>query len=115
MNYLQAISFGGYVIDVGPAGIESIVVNNSTFILNQNFPNPANGNSTIQFIAGKQESIDFTITNLLGDVVMKKVISAKRGVNTLDISTNDFSSGIYLYSISNGKNMLTKRMIVSNN
>ena len=113
--FSQAISFGGYVIDVGAAGIESIAVNNSTFILNQNFPNPANGNSTIQFIAGKQETIDFTITNLLGDIIMEKVISSKRGVNTIDISTNDFSSGIYLYSISNGKNMLTKRMIVSNN
>ena len=111
--FSQAISFGGYVIDVGPAGIETIQVTKETFVLQQNFPNPTNGNTTIQFIAGNQELIDFSITNLLGDVVLKKAINAKRGVNTLDINNDNLSSGVYLYSISNGKNMLTKRMIIS--
>ena len=46
-------------------------------------------------------------------MVIKKAINAKRGVNTIDISSNDFSGGVYLYSISNGENMLTKRMIIS--
>ena len=101
------------MIDVGAAGIETIQLTNETFVLQQNFPNPTNGNTTIQFIEGNQELIDFSITNLLGDVVLKKAINAKRGVNTLEINIDDFSSGVYLYSISNGKNMLTKRMIIS--
>jgi hypothetical protein len=111
--FSQPISFGGYVIDIGAAGIETIQLTNETFILKQNFQNPVNGNTTIQFIAGNQEVIDFSIINLLGDVVLKKAINAKRGVNTINISSNDFSGGVYLYSISNGKNMLTKRMIIS--
>ena len=111
--FSQPISFSGYVIDIGAAGIETIQLTNETFILKQNFPNPVNGNTTIQFIAGNQEVIDFSIINLLGDVVFKRAINAKRGVNTIDISSNDFSGGVYLYSISNGKNMLTKRMIIS--
>ncbi|MFL2571635.1 MAG: T9SS type A sorting domain-containing protein [Parvicellaceae bacterium] len=111
--FSQPISFTGYVIDVGAAGIETIQVTNETFVLQQNFPNPTNGNTTIQFVAGNQNQIDFTITNLLGDVVYNQQINAKRGVNTLDINTNEFSSGVYLYAIANGNNKLTKRMIVS--
>tara|TARA_Y100001968_G_C19450704_1_gene768358 strand:+ start:1052 stop:1804 length:753 start_codon:yes stop_codon:yes gene_type:complete len=111
--FAQAISFGGYVIDVGAAGIETIQVTNETFILQQNYPNPTSGNTTIDFIAGNNELIDFSITNLLGDVVLYQQVNSKRGVNKLDINTSEFSNGIYLYSIANGKNKVTKRMIVS--
>ena len=57
--------------------------------------------------------IDFTITNLLGDIVINRQINSKRGVNKIDVNTSDFSNGIYLYSISNCINKVTKRMIVS--
>jgi hypothetical protein len=110
--FAQAITFGGYVIDVGPAGIETIQLTNETFILQQNYPNPTNGNTTIDFIAGNNQMVNFSITNLLGDIVYNKEINSKRGVNKLDINTSDFSNGIYLYSISNGTNVVTKRMIV---
>ena len=111
--FAKAISFGGYVIDVGAAGIETIQFTNATFILQQNYPNPTSGNTTIDFIAGNNELIDFSITNLLGDVVLFQQVNSKRGVNKLDINTSEFSNGIYLYSIANGKNKVTKRMIVS--
>ena len=39
-------------------------------------------------------------------------ISAKRGVNELTISSEDFSNGIYLYSITADGKTSTKRMIV---
>ena len=111
--FAQAISFSGYVIDVGAAGIETIQLTDQTFILQQNYPNPTNGNTTIDFIAGNTDMIDFTITNLLGDIVINRQINSKRGVNKIDVNTSDFSNGIYLYSISNGINKVTKRMIVS--
>ena len=111
--FAQAISFSGYVIDVGAAGIETIQLTDQTFILQQNYPNPTNGNTTIDFIVGNTDMIDFTITNLLGDIVINRQINSKRGVNKIDVNTSDFSNGIYLYSISNGINKVTKRMIVS--
>lgn len=111
--FQQVLSFTGYVIDVNPAGIETISLTNETFILNQNFPNPSNGNTTIQFIAGDNTNVNFTISNLLGDVIKNDIINTKRGVNTIDLDISDYPDGVYLYSITNGKNKLTKRMIIN--
>jgi len=111
--FSQVLTFTGYVIDINPAGIETIAVNNETFILNQNFPNPTNGNTTIQFIAGNGNNVTFTISNLLGDILVNDIITTKKGVNTIDLDISNYPDGVYLYSISNGKNKLTKRMIIN--
>jgi len=111
--FMQVLEFPGYVIDINPAGIETIAVNSETFILNQNFPNPTNGNTTIQFITGNNNSVDFTVSNLLGDIIYNKEITTKRGVNTIDLDISDYPDGVYLYNITNGKNKLTKRMIIN--
>ena len=34
--------------------------------------------------------------------------------NSIEINTTDFPNGIYMYSINNGEEFLTKRMIVAN-
>ena len=112
--FQQVLSFSGYVIDINPAGIETILVNNETFILNQNFPNPTNGNTTIHFISGTGNNVTFTISNILGDVLINDVINTTKGVNTIDLDISKYPDGVYLYSISNGINKLTKRMIISN-
>ena len=111
--FQQVLSFSGYVIDINPAGIETILVNNETFILNQNFPNPTNGNTTIQFISGTGNNVTFTISNILGDVLVNDVINTTKGVNTIDLDISEYPDGVYLYTISNGTNKLTKRMIIN--
>ena len=105
--------FKGYVIDVGPAGIETLKLNNETFILQQNIPNPANNTTKVQFISGKSDELTFVMMNLLGDVVLSKNINAKKGVNDINIKLLDYPEGVYLYSISNGVQRLTKRMIIT--
>ena len=88
--------------------------NDLTFDLKGVFPNPAVNNAKIQFITGKPESVTFKVYNLLGEEVDSKTINSQRGVNTINVNTNSYSEGIYLYSINNGNEILTKRMIVKN-
>ena len=84
-----------------------------TFELKEAFPNPSSHKTNIQFISGVSQNISFVIYNLLGEVIYSNEISANTGINTITISTSDFSDGVYMYSINNRESILTKRMIVS--
>jgi hypothetical protein len=85
-----------------------------TFELKGVFPNPAVNNAKIQFISGTSEAVIFKVYNLLGEEVDLQIIHSQRGVNTINLNTTSYSEGMYLYSINNGIENLTKRMIVKN-
>ena len=88
--------------------------NDLTFELKGVFPNPAINNAKIQFISGTPEAVTFKVYNLLGEEIESQFINSQRGVNTIIVNTTSYSEGMYLYSINNGKEVLTKRMIIKN-
>ena len=87
---------------------------NTTFNMKDVYPNPVVNNAKIQFISGTPEAVTFKVYNLLGEEVDSKTIHSQRGVNTINVNTTSYSEGMYLYSINNGSEILTKRMIVKN-
>ena len=88
--------------------------NDFTFELKDIFPNPVNSNSKIQFISGNSAYVVFTVFNHLGEKIEEKYIAATRGVNDIEVSANDYANGMYLYSINNGMQIESKRMIIAN-
>jgi len=107
-----------YVIDVladtDPAcavGIESLDANE--FSVGQNVPNPFSDYSTINFASGSNQNINFTVVDMLGKVVLNRNVSAIQGDNRIRLSANELENGVYLYSITNGANTVTRRMVVS--
>ena len=86
---------------------------NHTFELRDVFPNPVNDQARIQFITGNANEVTFSVFNLLGEEVEKRIIAANRGVNDIVFNTSNYSSGVYMYSINNGQNIITKRMIIA--
>jgi hypothetical protein len=88
--------------------------NDFTFELKDIYPNPVHNTAKIQFISGVISTVEFNIYNLLGEEVESRVIPSTRGVNTINVNTTSYSEGMYLYSINNGCEILTKRMIVKN-
>jgi hypothetical protein len=105
----------GYILEIVD-NTTSIInqFNNQTFELRSPFPNPVENHAKIQFISGKSDDIVFRVYNLLGKQIYLRKIRATRGVNTIDINTSSYSEGIYLYSINNGRQVITKRMVVKN-
>ena len=91
----------------------SYTPNSNTLKLDQAIPNPANDECKIQFVTGKNMDIEFRLTNLLGEIVEVRQINASRGVNDILLNTSEFTNGVYLYSIKNGDNHLTKRLIIN--
>lgn len=126
-NYPLDVQLNGYVggtgIPVpGSVGYYSIdVVTNlsvgdlagSTFDLGQTQPNPTTGMTLVNFDAVRGGKFNFTVVNLLGEVVYEETISANGGENTITFDASKFNTGMYLYSLSNGENTVTKRMVVT--
>lgn len=109
----QNFTYDGYVINIGPVGVESYHLTTNTFKLDNAIPNPAINESKIQFVSGKNLSVNFKLTNLLGETIEIRTVDAVRGVNDILINTTSLQNGVYMYSISDGSQQLTKRLIVN--
>jgi hypothetical protein len=92
-------------------GIETLAQNK--FDVGQNIPNPFNGKSEIRFSVITNETIDFKVYNMLGAVVYTNNFKAEKGQNIITMEANAFAPGVYIYSVGNATQTITKRMIVS--
>ena len=86
----------------------------NSFELKDIYPNPVNEESKIQVITGESTDVIFSVFNYLGETIEERSIALNRGVNDIEIFANDYANGMYLYSINNGVQILSKRMIVAN-
>jgi hypothetical protein len=97
-----------------PAGLGIENLDLTKFDVDQNSPNPFTDKSDIRFSSVTITNIDFKVYNMLGAIVYENKFKADKGVNTIKIDGNSFTSGVYMYSITNGDKTITKRMIVAN-
>lgn len=103
----------GYSIIIDhPTGISQVPSNK--FEVFQNAPNPFRETTEIAFNSPGTDLFTLKVSNLLGKVVYFKSIVAQKGTNKIYFSGKEYEAGIYIYSISNSKNTITRRMIVSN-
>ena len=87
---------------------------NLTFEMKDVSPNPVHNKSRIQFISGESKSVVFSVFNYLGEKIDEQIIFANRGVNDIFIHARNYQKGMYLYSITDGYEIISKRMIVVN-
>jgi len=97
--------------------ITSVIKNYSDqvidFQLLQNYPNPFNTNTTIGFEIPQKEKVMIGIFNVLGQRV--KILLNKEmemGKHKVNFDATGFSSGIYFYKLSAGRNSVTKKMVI---
>ena len=101
----------GYnIVITSPTGVETFHQND--FVLFQNTPNPVTEFTNIQFNTPNSDNVVFEVVDMFGKSVYTESISTNVGLNTYQFS-HALSSGIYLYSINNGNETISKRMIVA--
>ena len=101
----------GYNIVVNSAtGLETFYQDD--FVLFQNTPNPFAEYTNIQFNAPNSDNVVFEVIDMFGRSIYTEQITATKGLNTYQFSY-DLSAGIYMYNINNGKESISKRMIVA--
>ena len=102
----------GYKINVIDTtnGVNDLV--SEKFELLQNNPNPFSYSTEIRFNSPKSGNYEFSVCNILGEVVYKSCVNAVSGLNTITFNGKDLRTGLYLYKLSNGIQTITKRMTV---
>jgi hypothetical protein len=70
-----------------------------TFTLKQNFPNPFNPSTTIQYVLPVQSNVKLVIYNILGQVVMELVNAEQSAGYQLAVWNATAASGMYFYRL----------------
>jgi hypothetical protein len=85
-----------------------------SFILAQNYPNPFNSSTTIEYTLPTAREIDLSLYNMLGEKVSTLSHGFEEaGTHSVNLNSDDFSSGIYLYVLRDGANIrLSRKMII---
>lgn len=77
-------------------------------------PNPVSSNATISFTLDKPADITITIYDALGQLIIEKHIGHSLiGSYSEKFDTSKWENGTFVYKISNGQTMFTKKFIVS--
>lgn len=102
-----------YTMNVAGGGSAVEELDLSNFDVLQNIPNPFSVSTKIKFSAPNPTTVDFKVFDLLGKQVLSNKVNAEVGVNTINFDATSLEQGAYFYSIINGNDVYTKRMIVS--
>ncbi|HLP21762.1 MAG TPA: T9SS type A sorting domain-containing protein [Chitinophagales bacterium] len=76
-------------------------------------PNPFFNKAVVSFYSDKAGIMTERLTNMIGSEVFRKSTQVTTGLNTLMIDRNELPTGVYFYSISDGKSVATKRVVIS--
>ena len=76
------------------------------------YPNPTEGELTIQFITENSANYTIELVNMLGQVVETSLIKANAGNNLVMIGTEQLRSGVYTLRMNTGNAQIIRQVIV---
>ena len=113
ITYREAVAPEGSTASLGLSF--SATPGGAGIMLHQNFPNPAAAHTNIVFELPTATDVRLEVRDLQGRLVTERRLAGAAGRNTITLSTNDDlknTTGILSYTITVGKERLTKRMTV---
>jgi len=76
------------------------------------FPNPNEGNFTLEFSANVYSTISITITDITGKIVHTENVSSVRGNNRLNLNVSNLQKGFYLLKTNDNAGEINKSFII---
>ncbi|MGE5682137.1 MAG: T9SS type A sorting domain-containing protein [Bacillota bacterium] len=93
--------------------IEVALESPGTFALEQNYPNPFNSETKISYSIPIDAKVNITVFNVMGQIIAELVDEFKSaGSYSVNFDASNISSGTYLYKITAGNYVQTKKMVV---
>jgi hypothetical protein len=81
--------------------------------LEQNYPNPFNNSTVIKYSIPKERIVSLKIYNVIGEEIAVLVNETKQAGNyEVVFKTDKLTSGIYLYTLTSGSFVQTRKMIL---
>lgn len=101
---------GGYTT----TAVESDTEIPNSFTLYEAYPNPFNPSTNIKFSLSEAGVISLRIYNVMGQLVKTITENEFRnaGEHMYSVNMNNITSGVYFYSLSQGEQHLTKKMVL---
>ena len=94
-------------------GIDDLQLNNTSFSLDQNFPNPALKSTMINWYQGSDGYLTLKLFDQTGRVIRILTEGAyKAGKHHVDVNVFSLSSGIYYYQMVFKGEIITRKMVV---
>jgi hypothetical protein len=94
--------------------VEQTVAVPQRFDLRQNFPNPFNPTTSIQFTLDEAASVSLTVYDSLGQIVTRLVDGWKEsGTHAVTFDGQAVSSGVYHYVLRVGSRQLARSMVLA--
>ena len=75
-------------------------------------PNPTNGQTIIEINALIDSPMQFSITDMMGQVVRREMVDIHTGENQIAVDAANLPAGIYVYSLSNETGSISKKLVV---
>ena len=102
-----------YTLNTGLTAVRTTEQIPQKFELAQNFPNPFNPSTDISYTIGKAGNVTLKVYNMLGQEVAT-LVNGFQTANTYKVNFNasNLSSGVYLYELSTGSSVSTKKMVL---
>lgn len=92
-------------------GVKNIQVSN--LAVSQNYPNPADEQTTIGISLTKPSVVEFTINDLTGRGVYKQIArNFSGGDHLITVNTKQLAQGVYTYTVNADGNSITRKMVV---
>ncbi|MCC7303741.1 MAG: T9SS type A sorting domain-containing protein [Bacteroidia bacterium] len=96
------------VVDIGWVGMDEV----TDKIKANLFPNPSNGEMTLEYFLPENSTGSFIIRDVTGKLISSYTLLA--GENQLDIQESNLPNGVYLYEIlQDGKTVKTEKLVVT--
>ncbi len=76
-------------------------------------PNPFSKMTTIDVVAEDTGEYQFSVFNLLGEEISSTMYQFASGENRIEYDGSNLSNGVYVYTISNEKGSISKKMVVN--
>jgi aminopeptidase N len=94
-------------------GIDEENIGKQAFSLQQNYPNPVNGQTTFTYSLPEDSQTSIALFDMSGRMVLSLLSGYQnRGTHVMTADLSNLGAGIYLIRLSSGNNITTKRLAV---
>ncbi len=86
---------------------------NNGMSLEQNIPNPANDQTTIEYTVPDNGKAEFTVMNSIGQIIYREATNVGSGKHQVKLNIGSWSAGVYIYTLNFNGSKLYKRMTIT--
>ncbi len=94
----------------GPQAVGDIALQKNNFRI---FPNPSNGELSIEYNSSQTTSVQVTILDFVGKIVYDNIFSFQQGLDKKSVDLHQLNDGLYFIRFKSGEKVYTEKLIIS--